>query len=62
MPLRETDAVYQRLRFIADGLSGAYSKRVLCAVYSISRPTGDKWIARYRAEGPAGLADRGRAS
>lgn len=33
----------------------------LCAAYGISRRVGYKWLARYAAEGPAGLADRSHA-
>ena len=33
----------------------------LCAAYAISRRVGYKWLDRYRAEGPAGLADRSHA-
>jgi transposase InsO family protein len=33
----------------------------LCAAYRISRRVGYKWLARYAAEGPAGLADRSHA-
>lgn len=61
MPWKETCAMDQRVRFIAAWLSGQYSKRTLCEAYGISRPTGDKWIGRYRAEGLAGLEERSRA-
>jgi putative transposase len=61
MPWKETCAMDQRLRFIADYLSGQYSKRTLCEAYGISRPTGDKWIGRYQRDGLAGLEARSRA-
>ena len=61
MPWKETCAMDQRIRFIADWLSGEYSKCALCEAYGISRPTGDKWIRRYEAEGADGLAERSRA-
>src|SRR5689334_17792102 len=32
----------------------------LCAQYGVSRKTGYKWVARYDAQGRAGLADRSR--
>ena len=38
----------QRLEFIIDYLSGNYTKKALCLYYGISRPTGDKWIERFR--------------
>lgn len=61
MPWKETCAMDQRVRFLADWLSGDYTKSELCRAYGISRPTGDKWIARYAAEGPEGLIERSRA-
>lgn len=61
MPWKETCVMDQRVQFIADWLSGEYTKIALCAHYGISRPTGNKWIARYRAEDGAGLTDRCRA-
>jgi putative transposase len=61
MPWLETCAVDQRLRFVADWLAGAASMTELCAAYAISRRVGYKWLARYAAEGPAGLADRSHA-
>lgn len=61
MPWKETCAMDQRMRFIADWLSGEFSKRGLCEAYGISRPTGDKWIKRYEAEGVEGLGERSRA-
>jgi transposase len=32
-----------------------------CARFGISRKTGHKWLARYRAQGAAGLHDLPRA-
>jgi transposase InsO family protein len=51
----------QRIQFIGDWLSGAYSKSELCRTYGISRPTGDKWIKRYETGGAAGLKELSRA-
>ena len=61
MPWKETSVMEQRIQLIADWLSGAYTKRELSELYAISRPTTDKWIARYDAHGPLGLEDRSRA-
>lgn len=61
MPWKETCAMDQRVRFIADWLSGEYTKKDLCEYYGISRPTGDKWIHRYDTEGAVGLEERCRA-
>ena len=60
MPWSETSVMNERIRFIGDWLSGLHSKTALCRRYGISRPTGDKWIARYEQEGPSGLHDRSR--
>ena len=51
----------QRLQFMADHQRGHYTMRELCARYAISRKTGYKWLARYEAEGAAGLAERSHA-
>jgi transposase-like protein len=61
MPWKETSAMDQRLQLIADWLSGDYTKSELCRIYEISRPTTDKWIARYRARGVQGLEELARA-
>lgn len=51
----------QRLRFVAEHLAGDVTMTELCEAYAISRRVGYKWLARYAAEGPAGLADRSHA-
>lgn len=61
MPWKETSAMDERVKFIADWLSGDYGKSELCAVYGISRPTGYKWIKRYVEEGASGVCERSRA-
>lgn len=61
MPFRASCVMDQRLRFVGDALRGWWSMTALCEAYGISRETGYKWLARYRAEGPAGLAERSRA-
>lgn len=60
MPWKAMTTMNQRLQFIADYLRGDYTKTALCLHYGISRPTGDKWIERYRIEGPEGLCERSR--
>ena len=62
MPWKETCAMDQRVQFISDWLSGDFTKSSLCDGYQISRPTGDKWIARYESEGVEGLKERVRAA
>ncbi len=60
MPWKEFKIMDQREYFVGDYLTGDYPKGALCELYGISRPTGDKWLARYHAQGVAGLADMGR--
>lgn len=61
MPWKETSAMDQRMQLIADWVSGEYTKSELCCAYEISRPTADKWIARYMARGAPGLLELTRA-
>jgi putative transposase len=61
MPWKETCAMDQRVQFIAEWLSGDYTKSELCEAYGVSRPTGDKWIRRYLEGGCEGLLERSRA-
>jgi transposase InsO family protein len=61
MPWEQTSVMDQRVKFIADWLSEAYSKVDLCKAYGISRPTADKWIERYRQGGVSGLKELSRA-
>jgi transposase InsO family protein len=53
--------VTERLKFIAAHQSGLYGMTELCVRFGISRKTGYKLIARYAAEGAAGLEDRSHA-
>jgi len=61
MPWEQTSAMDQRVKFIADWLSGDYLKIELCAAYGISRPTADKWIQRYEQGGVRALEELSRA-
>jgi putative transposase len=61
MPWLERCAMDERIRFVADWLSGEMSKTALCEAYGISRRVGYKWLSRYAAEGVSGLADRSHA-
>lgn len=60
MPWRETSPMDQRTQFIADYQRGTESLTELAGRYSITRKTAYKWIDRYDAAGPAGLAERSR--
>jgi putative transposase len=60
MPWKETRVVDQRIRFIAavqEDPRGNFTR--LCESFGIARSVGYKWLDRYRADGPAGLVDRG---
>ena len=41
--------------------SGQWSMSELCERYGVTRPTGYKWVSRYREQGKAGLSDRSRS-
>lgn len=51
----------ERIRFVRDYQAGLYSMTELCTRFGISRKTGYKWIARFKAEGASGLEERSRA-
>jgi putative transposase len=51
----------EKMKFVAECLSGEASMTDLCARYGISRETGHVLKRRYLLEGPAGLAKRSRA-
>lgn len=48
----------ERLRFVRDAQRDRFTMSELCARYGVSRRIGYKWLARYEADGRAGLADR----
>jgi transposase InsO family protein len=60
MPWQTLDLMSQRLEFVHWATTGGLSFRELCRRFRISAPTGYKWLARYRAGGPAQLADQSR--
>jgi hypothetical protein len=55
MPWKESRVLDQRVQFIAELLKGEEFMTVLCGNFEISRKTGYKWQARYRAGGAAAL-------
>ena len=59
MPWKAKGLENMRREFVERALSKEKSKTELCREYGISRPTGDKWIARYQAGDP--LTDQSRA-
>ncbi len=60
MPWQGVTPVDLRVAFSRAWASGWWSMTALCDQYGISRKTGYKWVARYEAEGRAGLGDRSR--
>ena len=60
MPWKESSPMDQRTLFVADHLKELFSMTELCERFGISRQTGYKWLARFRAEGPVGLLERSR--
>jgi transposase InsO family protein len=57
----DTNAIDQRRQFVRAYQTGRWAMTELCERYGVSRPTGYKWVARWRAEGDEGLAERDRA-
>ena len=58
----ETCAMHQRMRFVLMVEKRVENFAEICRRFGVSRKTGYKWLARYLAEGPAGLADQSRPS
>ena len=61
MPFHDNSATDRKLQFIHECLAGELALTTLCQKYGISRPTGDKWIKRYKEEGASGLDERSHA-
>ncbi len=59
MPWKECSVMDERLRFVARVLEGEPMTDV-CRAFGISRKTGYKLFARYKADGTVALADRSR--
>jgi transposase len=61
MVWKERSRVDERMLLIGEYLKGERAMTDLCQEFGVSRKTAYKWVARYRADGPAGLADKSRA-
>ncbi|WP_027577240.1 helix-turn-helix domain-containing protein, partial [Bradyrhizobium sp. WSM1743] len=59
MPWRASSVMEERLRFVARLLDGEAMTEV-CREFGISRKTGYKIFARYKAHGLEALSDRSR--
>lgn len=57
---KECDPVSERLEFVKLASVEGANKADLCRRFGVSRKTGNKWLARWRAEGEKGLEDRSR--
>ncbi len=51
----------ERMVLISEYLKGDRSMAEICREFGVSRKTAYKWVGRYNADGPGGLADRSRA-
>src|SRR5687767_4456051 len=60
MPWRITTSMSQRYEFVVSADHRGLPFAELCRRYGISRKTGYKWLARYRAGGTAALAEQSR--
>src|SRR6266851_5219129 len=61
MPWQGVCPMELRMRLVNALVAEEDSMTALCAEYGVSRKTGYKWLMRFRAQGPAGLAERSRA-
>lgn len=59
MPWRAMEVREQRVEFVVRALRGEPLSG-LCREFGVSRPTGYKWLGRYRAGGVAAIAERSR--
>lgn len=60
MPWNAKDTMNLREEFILLAQQEGANRRELCRRFGISPPTAYKWLARYAAEGRAGLEERSR--
>lgn len=60
MPWTQTNAMTERLRFVAAASKHRSSFTSLCTTFGVAPKTGYKWVHQFEALGPAGLVDRSR--
>ena len=60
MPFQTRTIMTARKEFVKLASQEGTNKRMLCARFNISVPTGNKWFERYLQEGEEGLYDRSR--
>lgn len=61
MPWQESSPMFERLRFVQACLDRRVPISAVCHRFGISEKTGQKWLARFREGGEAGLGDRSHA-
>src|SRR5260370_40288938 len=61
MPWQGVWPMELRMRLVNALMVEEDSMTALCEEYGGSRKTGYKWLTRFRAQGPVGLAERSRA-
>jgi putative transposase len=61
MVWKERSRVDERVLLVSEYMKGERAMTQLCSDFGVSRKTAYKWLARYNADGPSGLADRSRA-
>lgn len=61
MPWKESCAMDERLKFVAEARCRVDSIADLAREYGVSRKTAYKWLGRYQELGAAGLLERSRA-
>lgn len=61
MPWRTTDIMEQRIRFVVRASAAGRNLSALCREFEVSRPTGYRWLQRYKEAGRVeGLRERSR--
>ena len=60
MPWQGVCPMELRMRLVNALVAEEDSLTALCAEYGVSGKTGYTWLTRFRAQGPAGLAERSR--
>jgi putative transposase len=60
MAWQDVEPMEERVRFVVEATREEKGITALCREFGISRKTGYKWLARYRARGLPGLHELSR--